>query len=93
MPVLLENDIDEYIDQIQGCMWITGRTWWHFGLYCPALEPAKLDLYWKHIDRDDDYIEAMERDLIAFRALVLKYESTLRQKGSAANPDMLLKAA
>jgi hypothetical protein len=93
MPVLLENDIAEYIDQIQGCMWITGRKWWHFGLYCPALEPAKLDLYWKHIDRDDDYIEALERDLIAFRALVLQYESTLRRKGSAANADMLHKAA
>jgi hypothetical protein len=93
MPVLLENDIAEYIDQIQGCMWITGRKWWHFGLYCPALEPAKLDLYWKHIDRDDDYIEAMERDLIAFRALVLQYESTLRRKGSAANDNMLHKAA
>jgi hypothetical protein len=93
MPVLLENDIAEYIDQIQGCMWITGRKWWHFGLYCPPLEPAKLDLYWKHIDRDDDYIESLERDLIAFRALVLQYESTLRRNGSAANADMLHKAA
>jgi hypothetical protein len=35
----------------------------------------------------------MERDLIAFRALVLQYESTLRRKGSAANANMLLKAA
>jgi hypothetical protein len=88
---LLEDDIAEYIDQIQGCMWITGRKWWHFGLYCPALEPANLDLYWKHVARDDGYIEAMEIDLIAFRALVLEYESKLRRKGFAANT--LLKAA
>lgn len=93
MPVLLEDDIAEYMDQIQGCMWITGRKWWHFGLYCPALEPAKLDLYWQHIARDDDYIEALERDLIAFRALVLQYESTLRHKAMAANADMLKMAA
>jgi hypothetical protein len=91
MPVLLEDSIAEYIDQIQGCMWITGRKWWHFGLYCPALEPANLDLYWKHVVRDDGYIEAMEIDLIAFRAQVLEYESTLRRKGFAANT--LLKAA
>lgn len=93
MPVLLDDDIAEYMDQIQGCMWITGRKWWHYGLYCPALADIKLDLYWKHIARDDDYIEAMERDLIAFRALVLQYESTLRRKAMAANADMLKMAA
>lgn len=90
MPVLLEDDIAEYMDQIQGCMWITGRKWWDYGLYCPALADIKLDLYWKRIDRDDDYIEAMERDLIAFRGLVLQYESTLRRK--AANADQLMAA-
>lgn len=80
MPVLLEDDISEYMDQIQGCMWITGREWWHYGLYCPALESIKLDLHWMEIKRDDDYIEALEKDLIGFRALVLQYESTLRTK-------------
>lgn len=80
MPVLLDDDIAEYMDQIQGCMWITGRKWWHYGLYCPALSEIKLDLYWRHIARDDDYIEALELDLIAFRALVLQYESELRRK-------------
>jgi hypothetical protein len=84
MPVLLNDDIAEYMDQIQGCMWITGRKWWHYGLYCPALADIKMDMYWKHIERDDDYIETLERDLIAFRALVLQYESTLRRK--AAKP-------
>lgn len=84
MPVLLNDDISDYMDQIQGCMWITARKWWHFGLYCPALAGIKMDLYWKHIDRDDDYIESMERDLIAFRALVLQYESAIRNKDAKA---------
>lgn len=89
MPVLLDNDISEYIDQIQGCMWITGRKWWHYGLYCPALAAIRLDLYWQHIKRDDEYIETMEQELIEFRALVMKYESTLRRKGMASNaPDL-----
>jgi hypothetical protein len=85
MPVLLDNDISEYIDQIQGCMWITGRKWWHYGLYCPALAAIRLDLYWQHIQRDDEYIETMEQELIELRALVMKYESTLRRKGMASN--------
>ena len=82
MPVLLDGDITDYMDQIQGCMWITARKWWHYGLYCPALANIKLDFYWRHIERDDDYIEALERDLIAFRGLVLEYETKLRGKGA-----------
>jgi len=80
MPVLLENDLAEYTDQIQGCMWITGRTWWHYGLYCPALASVGMDLYWRRIERDEEYIEALEDDLIEFRSLVMLYESKLRKQ-------------
>lgn len=75
--VLLGDDISDYTDQIQGCMWITGRQWWHFALYCPALEPAGKQLYWREVKRDDDYIEAMEADLIEFNRLVSKYRYQL----------------
>ncbi|WP_429499488.1 lambda exonuclease family protein [Robbsia andropogonis] len=68
--VLLHNDISEFEDQIQGCMWITERTWWHFALYCPALESIGKHLYWCEVKRDDDYIEALEKDLIEFERLV-----------------------
>lgn len=77
--VLLDNDISDYIDQVQGCMWITGREWWHFAMYCPALEPIGKQLYLREIRRDDDYIEAMERDLLEFKALVDKYHAKLLQ--------------
>lgn len=93
MPVLLEDDISDFTDQIQGCMWITGRNWWHYGLFCPALSTIKLDLYWKHVDRSDDYIEPMETELLEFRALVMKYESTLRRRCPAANVDFMRAAA
>jgi hypothetical protein len=76
--VLLDGDITPFIDQIQGCMWITGRKYWHFALYCPALEPAGKELFWKRVERDDDYIEAMEADLLQFAALVSDYERRLR---------------
>lgn len=86
--VLLADDISEFIDQVQGCMWITGRKFWHFCLYCPALEPIGKHLYWRRVERDDAYIEALELDLIKFRELVMQNETRLR----AAN-DQQAKAA
>ena len=35
--IILNRNIDDFRDQVQGGMWITGRKWWHFCLYCPAL--------------------------------------------------------
>lgn len=75
--VLLSEDLSEFIDQIQGCMWITGREWWHFGLYCPALESIGRQFFWREVRRDDDYIEAMESDLIEFNRLVSTYKHRL----------------
>ncbi len=75
--VLLKGDIGDYIDQIQGCMWITGRKYWHFAMYCPALEAAGKQLFWKHVDRDDDYIEDMEIDLLEFSKLVDEYQTKI----------------
>lgn len=89
--VLLDNDISKYMDQIQGCMWITGRRRWHYCMYCPALEGVGRALYWRVIERDDDYIEAMESDLIGFMRLVDTYERTLRTQ--AANASHMLQAA
>lgn len=76
--VYLDGDLSEFMDQIQGCMWITGRQWWHFGLYCPALESIGKHFWHRHIERDDDHIEAMEVDLIEFEKLVGEYETKLR---------------
>lgn len=91
--VLLENDISAFIDQVQGCMWITGRAAWHFGLYCPALAGVGADFTWRVIPRDDNYIEKLESDLIRFRSLVLQYTSKLRLLGQSANIDLLKQAA
>ncbi|HAM74182.1 MAG TPA: recombinase [Alcanivorax sp.] len=71
--IVVDQDLSEYHDQVQGCMWLTGRKWWHFVLYCPALKPAGLDLIIHEQRRDDDYIEALENDLLAFNGLVELY--------------------
>lgn len=79
---MLAGDIGDYVDQIQGCMWITGRKYWHFALYCPALESIGKELFWRRVERDDDYIEALEADLMAFKTLVDEYETILRKKAA-----------
>lgn len=77
--VILNNDISEFMDQIQGGMWITGRKWWQFALYCPALEPVGLHLWMKRVERDDNYINEMELDLLEFEKLVSQNEKALRE--------------
>lgn len=78
----IDNDASDIFDQVQGCMWITGRSWWHIGLYCPALKPAGKQLWWREFKRDDDYIEQLEADMWAFKLLVDDYEAKLRTKAA-----------
>ncbi len=78
----IDNDASDIFDQAQGCMWLTGRKWWHIGLYCPALKPVGRQLWLREFARDDNYIEALEQDLWEFKQLVDSYESTLTQKAA-----------
>lgn len=78
--IYLTGDVSEVIDQCDGGMWITGRKAWTFGLYCPALESICLDLVLHRIERNDDRLYELERDLIEFERLVSSYESALRAK-------------
>lgn len=80
--IWLDDDLSDAIDQVQGCLWITGRKRWHFCLYCPALESIGKDLYWRVVERDEDYIERLEQDLMQFAALVDSFEQRLRQKAA-----------
>lgn len=91
--VIVDQDLSEFMDQMQGGMWITGRTWWHYGLYCPALKSAGKELILHHIARDDDYIEALEADVVAFdryveqlREAIIKAD-TFVGMGQASNDD------
>lgn len=77
--VLFDGDLSDFTDQVQGCMWITGRSWWHLCFYCPALADIGRQIAIHHVQRDDDYIEAMEADLIEFDRLVVQYEMRLRK--------------
>jgi hypothetical protein len=73
---------DEYIDQINGGLWITGRKWCDLIVYCPWLEPVGKELFVKRITRDENAIEALEADLVEFSRLVSKYEELLRKEAA-----------
>jgi hypothetical protein len=73
------EDMSDFMDQVQGGMWITGRSKWHFALYCPALASVGKELFLRIVDRDEKYIAAMEQDLRAFAELVDTFHHQLQQ--------------
>ena len=75
---IIGHDLQKYTDQVQGNLWLSGRLWWDFCIYCPPLKPVKEFFRWR-IKRDDDYIEAMELDLIEFDKLVEQNVAELRK--------------
>jgi hypothetical protein len=81
--ILIDDDWSGVMDQVQGCMWISGREWWHSCLYCPALSAIGHALTIKEVRRDQAYIDALEADLIDFDALVADYVRQLQTKNDA----------
>lgn len=69
-----DGDVSAYMDQCHGYLWLLGRKWVDLVLWVPDLSHMAIH----RIDRDEDYIEAMETDLMAFSRLVTQYENTLR---------------
>lgn len=69
----------EYLDQINGGLWITGRKYCDLIVYCPWLAPVGKDLFVKRIHRDENAIEALEADLVGFMRLVDRFLEVLRR--------------
>jgi hypothetical protein len=79
--ILLDDDLSEFEDQLQGGLLVTERDWMHFGLYCPALEPMGQALTLRVVYRDEPYIAKLEKDLREFDLLVGELEKKLRAGG------------
>jgi len=75
---IVGHDLKKFEDQVQGNLWLSGRLWWDFCIYCPPLKPVK-DIFRWRVRRDDEYIEAMELDLIEFDLLVEENVDALRK--------------
>ena len=88
MTIVGNGDVSDFIDQCMFGLWLTGRQWIDLVVWVPSLEHMAV----KRITRDEDRIEALESDLMAFARLVTQYETTLRA-ALAANNEQALKAA
>lgn len=78
MDMLTTHDISEYEHQIQTGLWITGRKWCDFIQYVPALESVGKALFYKRVQRDDDFIDDMVAKLLQFEKRVTAAEQLLR---------------
>lgn len=74
---VVEGDHSAYLDQINFALWLLGRKWCDLVLWAPDLPAGQLTV--RRIKRDDDAIEALETDLVAFEKLVTKLELSLRR--------------
>ena len=79
-----EGDISAYQDQCDGYLWLLGRKWVDLVLWAPDMADLGLDMVIHRITRDEERIEKLEADLMAFSLTVRTYESALR-KAAAAN--------
>ena len=76
--VIGDGDLSAYMDQCMGGLWLTGRKWIDLVLWAPALEPIGRQLTIHRITRDENAIEALEADLVAFAQMVRDAEEKLR---------------
>lgn len=76
----LGGDISAYIDQILGAFWLMGRKWCDLVLWAPDLESIGRHLTIVRITRDEEQIQALEDDLLAFSKMVDTNEAILRGK-------------
>jgi hypothetical protein len=61
-------------------MWITGRQWWDFASYDPRM-PKHLRLFVQRIERNDEYIQNLEKEVIAFSAQADEITASLKPNG------------
>lgn len=78
-----DGDVSAYMDQCLGYLWLLGRQWVDLVLWVPDLDYMAIH----RITRDENAIEALEADLLAFAELVRKYEAKLRAALAANAPN------
>ena len=72
---------EEYIPQIQGCMWVTGRKWWDFVSFDPRMPESHRLLIIK-VGRDDSYIQNLQEKVIEAESEVNKLMEQLAGKAA-----------
>lgn len=74
-----DGDVSDYMDQCLGYLWLMGRQWVDLVLWVPDMNHLTI----RRIERDENAIEALETDLMAFAGIVAEREAALRMKMGA----------
>ena len=69
------GDVSEYMDQCLGYLWLLDRQWIDLALWCPDFKRIVIH----RIERDEAAIQALEKDMLAFAAVVAEFEEELRK--------------
>lgn len=72
MPIILNDDVSDILDQAMGGLWLAERKWAHIGLYCPSLKSIGNQLKITEVLRDEAYIGEMKSDLDKFNNLIFE---------------------
>lgn len=78
--VIVEGDHSDYLDQINGALWMLGRKWCDLILWAPDLPSMKV----VRITRNDDEIDKLVSDLADFAKRVDDYTARLLATMKAA---------
>lgn len=81
-PILIDSDLSDCEAQIQGGLWITGRQWCDFVLYCPALKNIDKDLTIFRVHRNEEYIADLQNNLEEFNAMVSEYVQMIKSSNA-----------
>jgi len=73
----------EYVPQVQGSLWVTGRSWYAFCYFDPRVAASGLNpLLWIKVERDDAYInEVLAPRILLFRDYLMAQYQSLVGKG------------
>lgn len=75
-PAAISLMPEEYYPQVQGNLWVLGRRWCDFISYDPRL-PEHLRLYVARIERDEPFIERLEKEVRKFLSEIEEHVAML----------------
>ena len=70
----------QYMDQVMGQIWITGRKWCDFISYDPRL-PENAQIFIQRVERDEEYITSLEEEITDFLDELDKQVEFIRNYG------------
>lgn len=77
--ILNGKQLDQYKDQIQGSLWVTGRDWIDFVSHDSRIASKKLMIDITRVQRDEEYINEMEARYREFEDKVSEYKQQLKK--------------